>query len=124
MSYFLDSDINHGSAVEVINRISSGEFDSPFISDYVFDETITAVFVKSGLNDAIFAGDRLRRSIEILKVDQDTLDNSWKLFKGQNGTKLSFTDCTIIALMDDKRMKSIATFDKEFKKVQSIKIVN
>ena len=38
--------------------------------------------------------------------------------------RLSFTDCTIVAFMKTFNIKSLATFDKEFKKIKEIQVVD
>ena len=39
-------------------------------------------------------------------------------------TKLSFTDCSIITCMKSENIKNLISFDNEFKKVNSITLIN
>jgi len=49
---------------------------------------------------------------------------SWNIFKEQKNNKLSFTDCTNIAIMRINKIKNIATFDKDFKDIEGINVVS
>ena len=57
------------------------------------------------------------------KVDREIFDNAWQIFKEQKNTKLSFTDCTILAIMRNEGISNIATFDKDFKKIDGINVI-
>lgn len=56
-------------------------------------------------------------SIEMMMVNETCFQRTWEIFKEQNKTKMSFTDCSTLALMETYRIKNIATFDEEFEKV-------
>ena len=43
----VETDQNHEKAVEIRDRIIKREFGTVLISDYIFDETITATFQKT-----------------------------------------------------------------------------
>jgi predicted nucleic acid-binding protein len=58
-----------------------------------------------------------------LKIDEDVFEYSWETFKNQKISKFSFTDCSNVSLMRDKGIRYIATFDREFRKINSIKVV-
>jgi len=125
IAYFVEKDTNHNKAVNIIDQISKGKFESAFCSDYVFDETVTGTLVRSkSIKDAISAGNYIKSSLEILKIGESTFDDSWKLFSNQKFTKFSFTDCTNISIMNEYDIKHIATFDNEFKKGTSFAVLN
>ena len=46
------------------------------------------------------------------------------IFKEQKVTILSFTDCSIIALMKKEKIRYTATFDGDFLKVENVEVVN
>ena len=124
VGYIVDDDGNHDKAVRVMNRIAAGDFGPPLVSDYIFDEITTVTFVKSkSLPKAIAVGNYIREAARLLKVDSDVFEDSWKVFKEQKNSRFSFTDCTNLTLMKENGIKYIATFDKEFKKSASIKVV-
>jgi len=107
-----------------MKEIESGAFGHIFISDYVFDETIT--LLRSRLNEkkAIEVGEAIFNSeIEIIFMFKELFESAWQLFIKRN--KLSFTDCSIVETMKSNGIKYLASFDKEFNQFKKeIMIVN
>lgn len=125
VAYWVVDDSNHDKAVKIIQKISENQFGDIFTSDYIFDEVLAATMVKAkSLHNAILAGNYLREATEILKLDESEFEGAWKFFKEQKGTRFSFTDCTIISLMSERNISTLATFDAEFKKVKSLNVVS
>lgn len=125
VSVEVETDQNHERAVEIRNKIIKGDFGELFISDYIFDETVTVTFNKTkDLNKAVEVGEILMGLTEILKVEEKTLEETWKIFKNQKKTMFSFTDCTILALMQEKGIKNLATFDEDFDKIEDINVIH
>ncbi len=111
----VEKDSNHERAVPLMNDIVSGMYGTAVTSDYVFDETVTVILVRSkSLETAITAGKVIKESITILYVSEKLFEYSWEKFRNQVGTKFSFTDCSIIALLENNHINKLATFDKEF----------
>ena len=120
----VEKDENHEKALKIRDNIINGKFGKIIISDYIFDETVTTTFYKTkNLDKAVLVGQALMNVAEILKVEEETLEKSWKIFMEQKETKFSFTDCTILALMKENGIKNLATFDKDFKKIKEINII-
>jgi len=125
ISIEVETDQNHKRALEIQEKVIRGEFGPIVISDYVFDEVITVTFGKTkDLNKTSLVGENLRNSLKIIKIDNETFENTWEIFKNQKNTKFSFTDCSILALMEKEDIKNIATFDEDFKKIKTINIIN
>lgn len=125
VSFEVETDQNHESAVELMNNINEGKFGEAIISDYIFDEIVTITLNKSkSLQNAVLIGSSLKSSTRIHKIDKELFEKSWEIFKGQKNTKFSFTDCSILAIMEKERIENLATFDKEFKKIKKIKVVD
>jgi predicted nucleic acid-binding protein len=120
----VERDINHPRAVELVNEIVSGTHGTAVTSDYVFDETVTVVLVRSkSLDVAVTAGGLIRESIAMIMIDEGIFENSWMTFKNQVSTNFSFTDCTILTLVKENHIDKIATFDKEFESSDSYEVV-
>lgn len=125
VAYAVDSDIHHPRSVKLVKSIIEGQFGTILTSDYIFGETVTVAFIRSkSLDIAISAGEYIKGSTNMLKVDEDALDDAWKRFKEQKNTKFSFTDCLNVELMKRKGIDNIATFDKEFEKVDGIRVIS
>ncbi len=124
ISYFNERDENHKKAVEAIEKISTLKYGTSYITDYIFNEIVTVALIKlKDKNKAVYIGNALLNAFELLEVDNKIFLDAWKVFKEQKDTALSFTDCTIISTMRYKEMIYLATFDKEFKKIEGIKII-
>ncbi len=61
--------------------------------------------------------------MEIINLDQGILEEAGDIFKDQEDTRFSFTDCTTIACMRGNIIKNLATFDKDFKKLKEINVI-
>lgn len=124
IAYEVESDQNHQKAVKIMQEIKNNKFGETVISDYIFDETITVTFNKTkNLEKTIFVGEALLKSTVFVKIDKEIFQSSWQIFKSQKNGALSFTDCSTIALMKSKSINSLATFDKDFKKISGINVV-
>ena len=95
----------------------------PVTTDYIFDETLTVLMRKANKSVAIDVGDLILNSeIIFVEIDKIVFEAAWKIF--QETKSLSFTDCTNIAFMHMFGIKYIATFDKGFKNIKGIKVVD
>src|SRR3989344_72793 len=120
----VEKDQNHQQAVKIRDDIIRGKFGKLFISDYIFDETVTVTLGRTkDIKKVIFIGEHLKASSKIFKVDEKIFRKAWTIFKEQKETYFSFTDCTTIGIMDENDITNIATFDKEFRNVPWIKVI-
>lgn len=124
VAFEVDGDTNHSKAVEVMRDVVNSAYGPPIISDYVFDETTTVTFLRTKeLRKARLVGDTMLRAFRMLKVDDEVFRTAWQRFRSQKGTKHSFTDCTSVELMQQNSIRSIATFDREFKGYKELDVV-
>ena len=123
VAYYNDRDRDHERGVELIKKAVKGEYGKIYISDYVFDELLTVVFVRTkNHKKAVRVGEIILDSgIEILRVDEKAFLDAFELFKK---LKMSFTDCTILSLSKSYGIDTIMTFDKAFEHINWIKTVN
>ena len=54
------------------------------------------------------------KTIVLLKVDGDSLKESWQLYKQRPEINLSFTDCSIAVLARNHGVSDIFTYDNDF----------
>ena len=124
VSYIVEKDTNHEKAVSLMKEIVDGKHGSAITSEYVFDETVTVVLVRSkSLDSAVKTGDLIKESIPVLDVGNSVFEASWKRFRNQGKTMFSFTDCTILEMIESNHLDKIATFDREFEGVDNFKVV-
>ena len=124
VAFIVEKDTNHEKAVSLMEEIVDGGHGPTITSDYVFNETVTVVLVRSkSLDSAVRTGNSIRESMPVIDVDNIIFEAAWNRFRGQKGTKFSFTDCTILEMVENNHIKELATFDKEFKNGRRFKVV-
>ncbi len=118
-----EKDVHYKRAREIWVRIEAMEFGQYFISDYIFDEVIAVSLRKTNKEGTINLGQTILKTTPIVNIDNHLFNESWRLFKvlKQN---LSFTDCTCLVLLKLTDTKKIATFDKSFKELKEIEVVD
>lgn len=85
-------------------------------SNFVVDETITAVRVFAGHEDAVRAGDALFTSALLLRaaIDEKVETEAWAIFRKYDDQAFSFTDCTSFAFMRRQGIRTAFAFDSDF----------
>ena len=64
----------------------------------------------------------LSSEVILTKVDTLVFEKAWKLFQATDN--LSFTDCTSAAFTQIFEIERIATFDKGFKNIKNIEVID
>ncbi len=125
IAYKNADDSNHKKAVEIFRKLGEGNYGTGVISEFVFSEVVTVLALRISFETAKEVGSILLEAeeTEIMKAS-DLFERSWDIFTGQKNTALSFVDASNLACMEWKKIRKIATFDKDFLKVSSIEIVN
>lgn len=137
MKYFLDSsfilalilktDANHEKAFELVDVLN----EDCYINHNVLNEVLTLVGRKINILAA--------KEVYYTLIDNFTLlneysiaeynENTFKIFENyigsnSNKAKLSFTDSSIVLTMREFEIGNLLSFDKEFKRVDGINIIN
>ena len=119
-----EKDVHHKNAREIWKKIEAMAYGQYFISDYIFDEIIAVSLRKSGdKNGTVALGEKLLKSMPIINVDKHIFEEAWKIFL-ESKLNLSFTDCTNLVLLNLIGSNKIATFDKAFKEIKDIDVIN
>ena len=126
-SYFLallnQDDVHHPRAREIAVKIDEQSYGIPFTTDHILDETISVALRKWGKERAIYCGTYVLKTVQLVVSDEHFIQQSWRLFQ-ETKLQLSFTDCLNVMVCQAFQSKYIATFDKEFKRVPSLQIIN
>ena len=122
MAYYNKRDFHHEKSLKLVENAIKGYYGKVFTSDYVFDESVTVTLVRTkDIKRAITLGEHiLNAEIELLSVNEECFFKGWDIFKG---LEMSFTDCTNLALMKKYGINKIMTFDKGFKDIEGIEVV-
>ena len=116
-------DKDHQRAVELLREVAEGKYGMAYTSDYVLDEALTVTLVRTRrLETAVNAGflilgskeKRLPALARMLRVDEGTLQESWKSFISGKAPTLSFTDHTCVSLARSFTGGMVMSFDEHF----------
>ena len=68
-------------------------------------------------------GQKIRMSTPLFNIDNHIFEKAWDYF-AECKLNLSLVDCTNLVIMETFKIEFLATFDKEFKKIKEIKVVD
>lgn len=90
---------------------------SLFVTNYVFDESVTLIRARLGHEKAVFVGNILLKSPQIEKiwVTPDDEKKAWELFVSRSDKSYSFTDCTSFVVMRRIKIKKCLALDGHFR---------
>lgn len=116
-----ENDSLHESSLEYIDLIEKNEC---YISNLVINEVITVIGNKIDLETAISAFDLINDIFHVInEYEIKDFNSNTLLIYEKHGTKLSFTDCSIIVDMHYHKIENLLSFDKEFKKAEGINLI-
>ena len=126
-AYINAGDSNHPSTLEIMKNSFAGEYGRMIISNYIIDEAITLGLSRTGdctlatkfLNFLHEKNVRKNIFLEII-IDKDLMQHTEKLFAIYCHKRLSYTDCSTLAVMENYKIDFLATFAHEFKGIVSI----
>ena len=122
ISFYNSRDNNHNKSWKVMEELIAEKHGEICITDYIFDECATVLFSRlKDLEKAVMICESIKK-VKCFKIEDTLFEEAWQIFKNQKNSKFSFTDCTILSLMKEMKINSIATFDKEFEKIASISV--
>jgi predicted nucleic acid-binding protein len=99
VAYSNEADENHSKALQIAIDIDKGKYGTPIITDYVFNEVVTVMLIKTkNLLKVVELGETLLNAALLFRIDEEIFSLAWRIFKEQRNPNLSFTDCTSIAL--------------------------
>ncbi|HEX7456198.1 MAG TPA: PIN domain-containing protein [Candidatus Nanoarchaeia archaeon] len=116
------NDSNHKLAVEVSAAVSNAALGL-VTSEPAFGEAVTVISQNVSHAAAIdFANEILNSKIEIVEVNPKLRRKAFDIFKEQTTKNARFTDSVNIAIMQERGLNEIFSFDKDYKKNGFIRI--
>ena len=99
-------------------------FKSLLISNHVFDETMTTVKARLGMQVAMQLGLRLRNSrfVEMVIFTQAEEQETWRLFSQYTDKDWSYTDCACLILAQQRNVTQAFSFDHHFAQMGLVKV--
>ncbi len=118
VAFFVEKDQYHERAKSFAQNflLSRREF---MTTDYVFDKVVTRIRYQASHADAVFVGDKILSSpsTKVIEIGPRLRDQAWSHFKKYKDKKLSFTDCTSLAVMKKYDLNEIFSFDEDFERL-------
>lgn len=124
IAYKNADDINHKKAANIFQKLNAGEYGTGVISEFVFSEVTTVLALRKSMGTAKEVGNVLleAKEIEIMKASE-VFERAWEVFSNQKDTDLSFVDASNIACMELRKIRKIATFDRDLR-MMAVEVVN
>jgi predicted nucleic acid-binding protein len=111
----------HDAASAALDAVYDGELGQPYVSDYLYDETVTLTLKRAGsFAAARRIGERIRgidpypKAYELLRVSAAVFDDAVTVFERYDDQSLSFTDATTVALRRRHDIDTVLSFDDDF----------
>ncbi len=119
-----EDDKNHGIAKSIFRRIFKGEFAQPILLDYVYNELLTLIYIRTKKFDLCIKLSGLlnnfisKKRITFLHTPSEIFWKANQIFLDQKIQEqkqfLSFTDAIIGTMSDWLNATYIGTFDSQF----------
>jgi len=126
-AYVNDKESRHQIAKKYMQKILIGEFGIIFISNFIYDEVLTLSLART---KGCIVGEKIKKFfkkeskgkkvIKMVNINDSLMKNTDTLFDKYCSAGLSFTDCSIIATMNENKIEYLATFAEEFKGIKTI----
>ncbi|NYB26471.1 MAG: type II toxin-antitoxin system VapC family toxin [Methanobacteriaceae archaeon] len=112
----LTKDQWHQKAVQLIKKINNEE---KVISDLMVAESITSIGDRKGGKEAINIFNYLQDNFTVISTDFEFLKSIKRQYLKYDGT-LSIADTSAVEIMKNMKITQIASFDRDFDKVEGI----
>lgn len=110
-------DARHDAAVDVLDRIRSGDTYAPlYTSDYVLDELSTLLQRKTSHDTAVRTLTAVRdsRAMEVVHVTPSDFEATAAEFERYDDQAIPFTDHATAVLAADRDVEHVFAFDDDF----------
>jgi predicted nucleic acid-binding protein len=113
-----DSDASrHESAQAAMEAVARGKYGRPSITEHIYDETVTLTQARTGRHSAArLVGEQLRERdlFRLLVTERALFEAAVDVFERYDDHGLSFTDATTIALVEERDIDHVLSFDDDF----------
>lgn len=118
-----EKDENHDRAIPLLDSIMQKKFGTPIITDYVLDEVVTLLYIRTKRPDiSLEIGTKIieEKFGKYFKISNEVVEKTWESYKMLIFKGLSFTDCSLIEFGKSISCDTIATFDGGFKGLMTV----
>jgi predicted nucleic acid-binding protein len=116
------TDPHHAQAAAFLKAQAAA--GSLLISNHVFDEAMTLVKARLGMDVALQLGIRLRNSrfVEMVTFSGAEEQETWRIFSYYTDKEWSYTDCACLALAQKRNIRQAFSFDHHFIQMGLIRV--
>ena len=116
------NDPHHSKAVAFLKAHAA--VGSLLVSNHVFDEAMTLVKMRLGMQTALQLGIRLRNSrfVEMVTFSTAEEQETWRIFSRYTDKAWSYTDCACLALARQRDVQQAFSFDHHFTQMGLTKV--
>jgi predicted nucleic acid-binding protein len=107
---------HHEAAKEAMTAALSGEYGQPYVTDYIYDETVTLTRRRmEGFDDAERMSDRIlgTDALKLIRIERRYFEKAVETFERYSDQSLSFTDVSTVAVMEEREMDYVLSFDDD-----------
>ncbi|MFW6153453.1 MAG: type II toxin-antitoxin system VapC family toxin [Halobacteriota archaeon] len=115
---------HHESAGRALEAVFAGTYGQPYLSDYIIDECLTLTHARSTsfepvatLIKKLTGRDPFPPVYDVLFVSRDGFFDSLDVLQRFADQQLSFTDATIISLVNEHDIDAVVSYDDGFQGV-------
>lgn len=114
---FNPKDVHHSEAKPIL---TSGELEKVLLTDHIFGEVLTYARRKIRPEQSVEIAKAILNSehTEVIFIDEDIFNAAYHIFRRYH--QLSFADSATVAVMRDRNISEIVSFDSDFDGVQNI----
>lgn len=107
----------HNNAAKLLYKQIQKERPALFTSDYVLDEVYTLLKARSSHAIAVKFMNQIEENslVTILRITEEIEEGAKSIFKRFEDKRLSFTDCTSFAFINNLRIGGVFAFDDHFR---------
>jgi predicted nucleic acid-binding protein len=108
---------HHEAAKEAMTTTLKGEYGQPYVTDYVYDETVTLTRRRmEGFEDAKTVSDRIlgTDALKLVRIERRYFEKAVDVFESYSDQSLSFTDASTVAVVEERDMDYVLSFDDDF----------
>jgi len=108
---------HHEAAKAAMTAVLRGEYGQPYVTDYIYDETVTLTRRRmEGFDDAKTMSDRIlgTDALKLIWVERTYFKKAVETFQRYSDQSLSFTDASTVAVVEEREMDYVLGFDDDF----------
>jgi len=111
----------HETATKALSAVLHGEYGQPYLTDYIYDETVTLALARTDSHaEAMRLGRQLRGAgdfpdlFSLRNLSQSVFETAVGVFERYDDQRLSFTDATTVAFAETNDIDTVLSFDDDF----------